>query len=109
MRCDARSLKLCAGGQNKGWAWDNFLSASTLAQADNVRVQLQRDMERFDIDLVSIDEPSKLYKAIRMALVCGFFMGVAHREGKKGNLKYLTVKDNQARRAQSSLQCSEGF
>jgi hypothetical protein len=32
---------------------------------------------------------------VRMALVCGFFMQVAHKEGDKGN--YLTVKDNQVR------------
>jgi pre-mRNA-splicing factor ATP-dependent RNA helicase DHX15/PRP43 len=31
---------------------------------------------------------------VRQALVCGFFMQVAHKEGEKGN--YLTVKDNQA-------------
>jgi len=31
--------------------------------------------------------------AVRQALVCGFFMQVAHKEGDKGN--YLTVKDNQ--------------
>ncbi|KAI0252844.1 hypothetical protein BJV78DRAFT_1199359 [Lactifluus subvellereus] len=30
---------------------------------------------------------------IRKALVCGFFMQVARKEGEKG---YLTVKDNQA-------------
>lgn len=36
----------------------------------------------------------KLYTNIRKALVCGFFMQVAHKkEGEKGN--YLTVKDNQ--------------
>lgn len=52
-------------------------------------------MESADIELVSINEPSKLYKAVRMALVCGFFMQVAHKEGERGN--YLTVKDHQAR------------
>lgn len=50
-------------------------------------------MERSEIDLVSISDPTKLYKAVRMALVCGFFMQVAHKEGEKGN--YLTVRDNQ--------------
>jgi pre-mRNA-splicing factor ATP-dependent RNA helicase DHX15/PRP43 len=50
-------------------------------------------MERFELDSVSIGDPAKLYKAVRMALVCGFFMQVAHKEGEKGS--YLTVKDNQ--------------
>jgi HrpA-like RNA helicase len=80
-------------GQDKNWAWNNYLAARALAQADNVRSQLQRNMEKSEIDLISISDTSKLYKAVRMALVCGFFMQVAHKEGEKGN--YLTVKDNQ--------------
>ncbi|TFY73133.1 hypothetical protein EWM64_g10879 [Hericium alpestre] len=80
---------------DKNWAWNNYLSARALAQADNVRAQLERIMERFDIDLVSMEyqDPTKHYANIRQALVCGFFMQVAHKEGEKGN--YLTVKDNQ--------------
>jgi pre-mRNA-splicing factor ATP-dependent RNA helicase DHX15/PRP43 len=50
-------------------------------------------MERSEIEITSIDEPTKLYKAVRMALVNGFFTQVAHKEGEKG--QYLTVKDNQ--------------
>ncbi|KAL0948173.1 hypothetical protein HGRIS_010784 [Hohenbuehelia grisea] len=78
---------------DKQWAWNNYLSARALAQADNVRAQLQRNMERFEIDLVSVADEKKLHLAVRQALVCGFFMQVAHKEGEKGN--YLTVKDNQ--------------
>lgn len=50
-------------------------------------------MERFDVDLVSIEDERKLFVNVRQALVCGFFMQVAHKEGEKNN--YLTVKDNQ--------------
>ncbi|KAH7919672.1 P-loop containing nucleoside triphosphate hydrolase protein [Leucogyrophana mollusca] len=78
---------------DKNWAWTNYLSARALAQADNVREQLKRTMERYEVELVSIQDPKKLYFAIRQALCCGFFMQVAHKEGEKGN--YLTVKDNQ--------------
>jgi pre-mRNA-splicing factor ATP-dependent RNA helicase DHX15/PRP43 len=78
---------------NKNWAYTNYLNSRALAQADNVRSQLQRTMERFDVDLVSIQDTGKLYLHVRQALVCGFFMQVAHKEGEKGN--YLTVKDNQ--------------
>ncbi|PCH34704.1 nucleoside triphosphate hydrolase protein [Wolfiporia cocos MD-104 SS10] len=78
---------------DRNWAWNNYLSQRALAQADNVRSQLQRNMERFDIDLVSTQDQRKLYTNVRQALVCGFFMQVAHREGEKG--AYLTVKDNQ--------------
>lgn len=48
-------------------------------------------MERFDIDLISTLDQRKLYARVRQALVCGFFMQVAHRSGKN----YLTVKDDQ--------------
>jgi pre-mRNA-splicing factor ATP-dependent RNA helicase DHX15/PRP43 len=81
------------GGQDKNWAWNNFLAARALAQADNVRAQLMRTMERQEIELVSISDPVKMYKAVRMALVSGYFMQIAHKEGEKG--QYVTVKDNQ--------------
>ncbi|KAH0580335.1 DEAH-box ATP-dependent RNA helicase prp43, variant 2 [Termitomyces sp. 'cryptogamus'] len=80
---------------DKNWAWTNYLSQRALMQADNVRAQLQRTMEKFDIELVSLSDERKLYINIRQALVCGFFMQIAHKEGEKGN--YLTVKDNQVR------------
>jgi pre-mRNA-splicing factor ATP-dependent RNA helicase DHX15/PRP43 len=50
-------------------------------------------MERFEIDSASVNDTKKLYTYIRQALVNGFFMQVAHREGEKGS--YVTVKDNQ--------------
>ena len=48
-------------------------------------------MARFDIDLVSVGDGPKLYHRVREALVCGFFMQVAHKEEKD----YVTIKDNQ--------------
>jgi pre-mRNA-splicing factor ATP-dependent RNA helicase DHX15/PRP43 len=90
--CVLTSLPL-AGGQDKNWAWNNFLAARALAQADNVRAQLMRTMERQEIELISISDPVKMYTAVRMALVSGYFMQIAHKEGEKG--QYVTVKDNQ--------------
>ncbi|KAH6879675.1 P-loop containing nucleoside triphosphate hydrolase protein [Coprinopsis sp. MPI-PUGE-AT-0042] len=78
---------------DRNWAWTNYLNSRALIQADNVRAQLERNMERFEIASVSLADTKKLYVNIRQALVNGFFMQVAHREGEKGN--YLTVKDNQ--------------
>jgi pre-mRNA-splicing factor ATP-dependent RNA helicase DHX15/PRP43 len=78
---------------DRNWAWNNYLSQRALAQADNVRNQIKRVMEKQDIDLVSTSDQRNFYLNVRKALVCGFFMQVAHREGEKGN--YLTVKDNQ--------------
>ncbi|KAJ8094490.1 DEAH-box ATP-dependent RNA helicase prp43 [Marasmius tenuissimus] len=78
---------------DKNWAWQNYVSGRALMQAENVRNQLQRTMERFEIELVSMTDQKKLFLNVRKALVIGFFMQVAHKEGEKGN--YLTVKDNQ--------------
>ncbi|KAI4518489.1 P-loop containing nucleoside triphosphate hydrolase protein [Schizophyllum commune Loenen D] len=78
---------------DKNWAWNHYLSARALQQAENVREQLKRNMERYELDLLSIADEKKMYLNIRQALVCGFFMQVAHKEGEKGS--YLTIKDNQ--------------
>ena len=80
-------------GVDKNWAWTNYVSLRALQQAENVRAQLQRTMERFEIELVTLADEAKLFVKIRQALVCGFFMQIAHKEGEKGN--YLTVKDHQ--------------
>ncbi|KAI0288751.1 P-loop containing nucleoside triphosphate hydrolase protein [Russula brevipes] len=79
----------------RNWAWNNYISARSLSQADNVRAQLLRVMERLEIDVVtkSYSDQTRHYVDIRKALVCGYFMHVAHKEGEKGS--YLTVKDNQ--------------
>ncbi|KIO00623.1 hypothetical protein M404DRAFT_10153 [Pisolithus tinctorius Marx 270] len=78
---------------DKSWTWTNYLSTRALAQAENVREQLKRTMDRFEIELISICDEKKRHLAIRQVLCCGFFMQAAHREGETGN--YLTVKDNQ--------------
>ncbi|KAK0190638.1 P-loop containing nucleoside triphosphate hydrolase protein [Armillaria mellea] len=78
---------------DKSWLYKHFLSARALAEADNVRAQLERIMAKYDVDLISLSDEKKLYQNVRQMLVCGFFMQVAHKEGEKGN--YLTAKDNQ--------------
>ncbi|EUC56884.1 Pre-mRNA-splicing factor ATP-dependent RNA helicase prp43 [Rhizoctonia solani AG-3 Rhs1AP] len=77
---------------DKNWCWSNYLSQRALQQAENVRNQLERSMERFDLDLVGTSDQRKLYIQIRQALICGFFMQVAHK-GEKNT--YVTVKDHQ--------------
>ena len=65
----------------------------SLKSADNVRQQLCRIMDRFNLKRTSTDFTSKdYYLNIRKALCSGFFMQVAHLE-RTGH--YLTVKDNQ--------------
>ena len=65
----------------------------SLKSADNVRQQLCRIMDRFNLKRTSTDFTSKdYYMNIRKALCSGFFMQVAHLE-RTGH--YLTVKDNQ--------------
>lgn len=86
-------VTFCLDMHDKNWSWSNYVSARALAQADNVRTQLLRTMERFEIELVSTTDQRVFWINIQKALVCGFFMQVAHREGEKGS--YTTVKDNQ--------------
>lgn len=78
----------------KQWCHDHFLSLRSLQSADNVREQLRRIMEREEIELMSTSfEDKKYYENIRRALVAGFFMQVAKKEGSSKS--YITVKDNQ--------------
>lgn len=78
----------------KQWTHDHFLSYRALQQADNVRLQLKRIMEREEIELISTPFNDKnYYSNIRRALVSGFFMQVAKRESS--GKTYVTVKDNQ--------------
>ncbi|PNS18406.1 pre-mRNA-splicing factor ATP-dependent RNA helicase PRP43 [Sphaceloma murrayae] len=79
----------------KQWCHDHFLSYRALQQADNVRMQLKRIMERNEIELMSTPfEDKKYYENIRRALVSGFFMQVAKRESS--GKTYVTVKDEQS-------------
>ncbi|EMC91820.1 hypothetical protein BAUCODRAFT_79257 [Baudoinia panamericana UAMH 10762] len=79
----------------KQWCHDHFLSFRALQQADNVRLQLKRIMERSEIELVSTPfTDKKYYENIRRALVAGFFMQVAKKDSS--NKTYTTVKDNQS-------------
>ncbi|XP_043191366.1 putative pre-mRNA-splicing factor ATP-dependent RNA helicase PRP1 [Amphibalanus amphitrite] len=75
------------------WCHDNFVNYRSLKSADNVRQQLSRIMDRFNMPRRSTDFTSRdYYINIRKALVSGFFMQVAHLE-RTGH--YLTCKDNQ--------------
>ena len=74
------------------WCYDNYINNRTMKSADNVRTQLAKIMQRFNLPLKSTPFESKEYYInIRKTLVSGFFMQVAHYE--RGF--YLTVKDNQ--------------
>ncbi|KAI5362693.1 Putative helicase, P-loop containing nucleoside triphosphate hydrolase [Septoria linicola] len=79
----------------KQWCHDHYLSFRALQQADNVRMQLKRIMEREEIELVSTDFNDKnYYTNIRKALCAGFFMQVAKKD--TSGKTYVTVKDNQS-------------
>ncbi|TNY22825.1 P-loop containing nucleoside triphosphate hydrolase protein [Rhodotorula diobovata] len=82
------------GSPDANWCWNNYVSHRAMQQADNVRNQLKRSMEKMDLDLVSTAfEDKSYYLNIQRALTAGFFMQVAHREGDKNG--YLTIKDLQ--------------
>ncbi|XP_058942611.1 putative pre-mRNA-splicing factor ATP-dependent RNA helicase PRP1 isoform X2 [Pocillopora verrucosa] len=57
------------------WCYDNFIQHRSLKSADNVRQQLTRIMDRFNLGRRSTDFNSRdYYVNIRKALVTGFFM-----------------------------------
>ena len=77
--------------KDPNWSWNNYISQRSLLEAENTRRQLESLTERFGVDLVSVGEGPKLYRRVREAITCGFFMRVAH----KGEQAYFTIKDNQ--------------
>lgn len=78
---------------DQSWCYENFVNHRALKSADNVRQQLVRIMNRFNLRLCSTDFNSRdYYINIRKAMLSGYFMQVAHLE-RTGH--YLTVKDNQ--------------
>lgn len=63
--------------EEPNWCYDNFINYRSLKSGDNVRQQLARIMERFNLKKASTDFNSKNYYInIRKALVEGFFMQV---------------------------------
>ncbi|KAG0624538.1 hypothetical protein M758_3G254900 [Ceratodon purpureus] len=80
-------------GEDATWCYDNFVNVRALKSADNVRTQLVRIMNRYNLKMCSTDFNSRdYYVNIRKAMLAGYFMQVAHLE-RTGH--YLTVKDNQ--------------
>ena len=65
--------------EDSQWCYDNFVSYRSLKSADNVREQLSRIMDRFNLRRTSTEFTSKdYYLNIRKALVSGFFMQVGY-------------------------------
>ena len=68
----------CIDHEDVQWCYDNFIQHRSLKSADNVRQQLARIMDRFNLARRSTDFNSRdYYLNIRKALVAGFFMQVS--------------------------------
>ena len=71
------NINLLADMEDVQWCFDNFINYRSLKSADNVRQQLSRIMDRFNLKRTSTDFNSRdYYLNIRKALVSGFFMQV---------------------------------
>lgn len=80
--------------EDDSWCYSNFLNFRALKQADSVRQQLSRVMDRFGLRRVSTSShPAEISINVRKALVSGYFMQIAHR---RATGHYRTVKDHQA-------------
>ena len=62
---------------DKNWAWNHYLSARALQQAENVREQLKRNMERYELDLLSIADEKVSYITAQRNV--GVFTSVARK------------------------------
>jgi len=61
------------------WCYDNFINYRSLKSGDNVRQQLSRIMDRFNLKRTSTEFTSKdYYLNIRKSLTTGFFMQVRY-------------------------------
>lgn len=81
-------LNCLLGNEDTNWCYENFTNYRSLKQADNVRQQLSRTMDRFNLKRTSTDFSSKdYYINIRKALVQGFFMQVC-----AGFMSFLLIK-----------------
>lgn len=70
-------LSIFTDMEDPNWCYDNFVNYRSLKSGDNVREQLARIMDRFQLKKTSTDFTSKdYYINIRKALVNGFFMQV---------------------------------
>jgi pre-mRNA-splicing factor ATP-dependent RNA helicase DHX15/PRP43 len=79
--------------EDQTWCYNNYVNYRALKNADDVRTQLARLMDRFNLKRVSTEFNSRdYYVNIRKAIVAGFFMQVAHL-GHSGH--YETIKDQQ--------------
>ena len=68
-------LRTVSDREESQWCYQNFVSYRSLKSADNVREQLSRIMDRFNLKRTSTEFTSKdYYLNIRKALVSGFFM-----------------------------------
>lgn len=67
--------------ESNQWCYDNFVNYRSLMSADNVRQQLSRIMDRFNLPRRSTEFTSRdYYINIRRALCTGFFMQVRWRD-----------------------------
>ena len=61
-------------GEDSQWAWNNYLNFRAMKSADNVRSQLMRIANRYDMNLRSTEFTSRdYYLNIRKAILSGYF------------------------------------
>jgi pre-mRNA-splicing factor ATP-dependent RNA helicase DHX15/PRP43 len=80
-------------GRDQRWCFDMFLNQRSMTSAEEVRTQLQKIMEKYNLPMLSPPfESIEYYQNIKKCILSGYFMHVAHLE-KNG--RYLTIKDHQ--------------
>uniref|UniRef100_A0A0K0F584 RNA helicase n=1 Tax=Strongyloides venezuelensis TaxID=75913 RepID=A0A0K0F584_STRVS len=80
-------------GETSQWCYDNYLNFRTLTNAKNIRVQLERTMERLGLMKRQLSfSDTDYYNNIKKSVLSGFFMQVAFRESSG---HYIIAKEGQ--------------
>jgi len=85
------SLVLIPDHEDPQWCYDNFVNYRSLKSADNVRQQLARIMDRFNLRRSSTEFTSRdYYINIRKALVAGFFMSATAPLSRPQSVRHVS-------------------
>ncbi|KAJ8132198.1 hypothetical protein O1611_g1423 [Lasiodiplodia mahajangana] len=78
-------------GYSNSWCFENFIQARSMRQAQEIREQLRKIMERYRQPIISCGQKTE---QVRRALCAGFFRNAARREAEAGAGSYKTIVEN---------------
>lgn len=106
MNCFSSSFYPHEDHESNQWCYDNFVNYRSLMSADNVRQQLSRIMDRFNLPRRSTEFTSRdYYLNIRRALCTGFFMQVSQLSSRLFQLQTMWARSRKPLRMNVAFVC----